>query len=95
MKRIGYLFDKMLDKEFIKNTIILASKHKTSRREVKRVLAKLDTYVDKIYQMLVTNKIELKPTNQLTITLSTTDYNKLTADDIAIATNKNWQIVTQ
>lgn len=64
MKRVGYLYDKMLDKEFIKNTIILASKHKTKRREVIKVLNNIDAYVENIYQMLLTDSIQLRPTHQ-------------------------------
>ena len=34
------------------------------------------------------------PTNQRTITLTINDYNKLSPETIAIATNKNWQVVS-
>ena len=54
----------MLDKEFVKNIIIIASKHKTKRREVKKVLENIDLYANKIYQMLVTDNIQLRPTHQ-------------------------------
>lgn len=54
----------MLDKEFVKNIIIIASKHKTKRREVKKVLENIDLYADKIYQMLVTDNIQLRLTHQ-------------------------------
>lgn len=67
MKRIGYLYDKMLDRNFIKDTIVLASKHKTSRRQVKRVLKDIDTYADAIYKMLLTQNIQLRPTHQRVI----------------------------
>lgn len=67
MKRVGYLYDKMLDRNFIKDTIILASKHKTRRREVKKVLNDIDTYIDKIYKMLTTENIQLKQTHQRVI----------------------------
>ena len=67
MKRIGYLYDKMVGKNFIKETIILASKHKTYRREVKKVLRNLDVHIDIIYKMLITENIQLKPTHQRVI----------------------------
>lgn len=67
MKRIGYLYDKMLDKEFIKKIILQASKRKTKRKEVIRVLNNIDLYTDKIYKMLVTKDIQLRPTHQRTI----------------------------
>lgn len=67
MKRIGYLYDKLLDKEYIKETIMFASKHKTSRRSVKTVLNDIDHYVNEIYEMIKNNKIELKPTHSRVI----------------------------
>ena len=62
MKRIGFVYDKLLDKDFIKQTIQKASKHKTKRKAVKKVLADIDEYTDKIYKMIVTNNIKLRPT---------------------------------
>lgn len=64
MKRVGFVYDKLLDKEFIKQTIIKASKHKTSRKAVKKVLANLDYYTDLIYEMIKNDEIKLKPTRQ-------------------------------
>lgn len=51
-KRVGYLYEKMLDKEFIKQVIYKAAKHKHKRREVRRVLSRIDEYVDKMYGLL-------------------------------------------
>ena len=62
MKRVGFVYDKLLDKEFIKQTIQKASKHKTKRKSVQRVLANIDVYTDKIYKMIVSNNIKLRPT---------------------------------
>ena len=62
MKRIGFVYDKLLDKDFIKQTIEKASKHKTKRKSVKRVLANIDVYTNKIYEMIATNNIKLRPT---------------------------------
>lgn len=52
-KRVGFLYDKMLDKDFIRNTIVDAARHKHRRRDVRRVLKYLDIYVDKTYDMLL------------------------------------------
>lgn len=52
-KRVGFLYEKMLDKGHIKQTILTASKKKKKRWDVKLVLNDLDAYVDKVYQILV------------------------------------------
>ena len=52
MKRIGYIWEKIIDKENIKTAILLASKHKKKKRIVKKVLDNIDFYVDEIYNML-------------------------------------------
>lgn len=51
-KRVGYLYEKMLDKAYIKSIILKAAKGKRKRRAVKRVLDNLDEYVDKTYDLL-------------------------------------------
>lgn len=61
MKRVGFLFDKLLDKEYIKNIIIYASKNKTDRKEVQVVLKNIDNYVELVYLMIKENNIKLKP----------------------------------
>ena len=67
MKRVGFVYDRLLDKEFIKQTIQKASKHKTRRRTVRKVLAHIDEYTDRIYEMLASEKIEMRPTHNKTI----------------------------
>lgn len=62
MKRIGFVYNKLLDKEFIKQTIKKASKHKAKRKSVRKVLANIDFYTDKIYEMLETQKIVMGKT---------------------------------
>lgn len=52
-KRIGFLYEKMADKGFIRRVILEASRGKRKRREVRRVLKNLDEYVDKTYDMIV------------------------------------------
>ena len=63
MKRVGYVYDRLIDREFIKQTIQKASKHKTKRRMVKKVLANIDEYTDRIREMIVTDNIVLRPTH--------------------------------
>ena len=63
MKRVGYLYDEILNLDFIKNCILVHSKGKTYRRDVKRVLRHLDKYAQRIYDMIDTNSIRLKPTH--------------------------------
>ena len=62
MKRVGFVYDKMLDKDFIKQTIKKASRHKSKRRSVRKVLDNIDYYVDRIYEMLKTDNIAMRPT---------------------------------
>ena len=63
MKRVGFLYDRLLDKDFIRQTIQKASIHKTKRKTVRKVLANLDDYTDKIYDMIANDKIVLRPTH--------------------------------
>ena len=52
MKSYNHLFEKMLDKEFIKQNIIDAAKHKTRRTDVRHVLKHIDYYVDYLYGII-------------------------------------------
>lgn len=63
MKRIGHLHEKLLDKTYIKQTVEKASKHKTKRKLVKKVLANIDYYVDMIHTMISKNEIVLEKTH--------------------------------
>lgn len=67
MKRVGYIYEHILSKEHIKETIIYASKHKTKRRSVKRALDNIDYYTDLIYDMLINDNIKLKAVRTKTI----------------------------
>ena len=51
-KRVGYLYDKMLDRDFIKQTIHKAAKGRTKRRDIAKVLRNLDDYVERTYELL-------------------------------------------
>lgn len=41
-KRVGYLYDKMVDRDFIRSVIQEAAKGRRNRRDIARVLADLD-----------------------------------------------------
>lgn len=51
-KRVGFLYEKMLDKDLIRYVIIEGSKGKRKRPDVKSVLSDVDIYVEKIYEMI-------------------------------------------
>ena len=46
-KRVGYLYDKMLDKDLIRFVILDSARHKYRRREVRKVLTHLEKYVER------------------------------------------------
>lgn len=54
-KRVGYLYDKMLNRDFIKQTIHKAAKGRTKRRDIAKVLRNLDNYVECTYELLATD----------------------------------------
>lgn len=58
MKRIGYLYEKTYTKENIRLAIKKSSKGKHKNRAVRRVLANVEYYVEKIKTMLETGCIE-------------------------------------
>lgn len=51
-KRLGYLYDKMLDRDFIRNVILKAADGRHGRKDIARVLADLDNHVDQMYRLL-------------------------------------------
>lgn len=51
-KRVGYLYDKMLDKDLIRFVILDSARHKYRRREVRKVLTHLEKYVERTYKIL-------------------------------------------
>lgn len=63
MKRKGYLFNKFEDIEFIKFCIKSASKHKTRREKVIRVLSNLDERAETLQRMLLNNEFKPSPLN--------------------------------
>ena len=60
-KRIGFLYEKMESKPFIRRVILDAARGKSKRREVRRVLKNLDEYVDKTFEMVVTESFVPTP----------------------------------
>ena len=54
-KKVGFLYDKMLDREFIRSVIIAAAHDRTSRADVAPVLADLDEYVERAYELVATD----------------------------------------
>ena len=50
-KRVGYLYDKMVDRDFIRAVIQEAAKGRRSRKDIAPVLADLDGYVEKTYEL--------------------------------------------
>lgn len=60
-KRIGHLFEKVTDLENIKTAIKNASKRKTNRSSVQRVLADIDGHALKIQRMLLEETFVPKP----------------------------------
>lgn len=54
-KRVGHLYERMCDKELIRAAIKKGSKGKKKRRDVQRVLKDPEKYVDKVYELLVTD----------------------------------------
>ena len=58
MKRFGFLWKEICSIENIQKAITMSSKHKTKRREVKRVLKNRDFYAIEIQKMLVSTDIQ-------------------------------------
>lgn len=60
-KRVGYLYEKMVDRDFIRRVILEAARKKTHRRDVAPVLKHLDEYVERTYQMVATESFVPTP----------------------------------
>lgn len=60
MKRVGYLYDKMLDKTLIRNSIQKALKHKKKTETIKNILNNIDYYTDYFYNKLKDDAYEFK-----------------------------------
>ena len=57
-KRVGHLYEKMLDRHFIRNVILKAVKGRTKRRDCALVMRLLNETIDDIYFMLDTDTYE-------------------------------------
>ena len=53
-KRVGYLYDKMVDRDFIRDVIMEASRGRRNRHDIARVMKDLDGYVEKTYELVAT-----------------------------------------
>lgn len=62
MKRVGYIYEKICDKENIRLAIWRASEHKREKRSIKKVLDRIDEYVDKVHEILITESFRNTPT---------------------------------
>lgn len=67
MKRVGYLYEKMCDVDFIKTAIRNAAKGKTDRLYVKAILSDIDGYAQKLKAMLETETVKLSPNEHIEI----------------------------
>lgn len=61
MKRIGHLYEKMCDIDFIKTAIRNAAKGKTDRTYAKKILHNIDHYARELKTMLETGTVTLSP----------------------------------
>lgn len=57
-KRVGYLYDKMVDRAFIRSVILEASKGRPNREDIKPVLDNLDRYVEDTYDLVATDSFK-------------------------------------
>lgn len=55
-KKVGFLYDKMCDRDLIRTAIMEGTKGKRGRKDIDRVLADVDGYVEKTYQLLVSKR---------------------------------------
>lgn len=61
MKRVGNIYEKILKKENIRRSILLASRGKKRRNSVKQIINNIDFYVCEIYDMLANKKYKPSP----------------------------------
>ena len=55
-KRVGHIYERMLDKDFIRIVVYRACKHRRERFDVSKVLDRIDGVVDDLYYLLSTGK---------------------------------------
>lgn len=61
MKRAGFLYEKLCDKNLIREAIIKASRKKRRRKSVRRILNNIDYYVDEIHSMMLNEEFTPSP----------------------------------
>lgn len=77
-KRIGFLYNKMLDRRFIRGVILAAAKDRNSRADVAPVLADLDGYVERAYELVATDSfVPSKPKEREIYDESSQKYRKI------------------
>ncbi|MBQ0014660.1 MAG: RNA-directed DNA polymerase [Oscillospiraceae bacterium] len=67
MKRYGYLYEKIYNKDNLRRAIINASNGKHNRENVRYILNNIDHYTDILYALLVEEMFEPSPYNCFTI----------------------------
>lgn len=67
MKRVGNIYQNIIDKNNIRNAILNASKRKRNRRNVRYVLNNIEVAVDNIYNLLKTNSFIPSPYEKVKI----------------------------
>ena len=68
MKSYGNLYEKILNKENIRQAILDVSKHRTTKKNVQKMLQNIDSVIENIYNLLNTNSF--KPSNPVPNILS-------------------------
>lgn len=77
-KRIGFLYEKMLDKTFISNSILKSAKGKKNRREVKKILNNIEYYTNLLFNLLKQEKyIPSKPKQKEIFDQSSQKYRQI------------------
>ena len=60
MKSYNHLYEKLLDKEYIKSCIYKAAKGKRSRHDVQNILNNIDYHIDQVYHIMATDSFFMK-----------------------------------
>lgn len=61
MKRVGNIYPRICDENNIRSAIMHASRGKTNRENVKKVIENIDYYVDEIYNLLINKSFKASP----------------------------------
>lgn len=66
-KRVGYLYQRMCDKDLIRKAILEGSRGKKKRWDVVGVMKDVEGYVDKVYELLITHSFVPTPPKRKSI----------------------------